>query len=87
MSTINYLSAVFHDGVVKRFTGRDAISLVKGNSYNIMVRQSWFGRIIVDPCHGYEWRPYVDMTMVYPDLHHFLHDWEPKTLHHPLNNL
>lgn len=79
----SYLSAVYHDGVSKELIGRQSVDLVKGQSYNICVRQGRFGRIIVDPCHGYEWKFYHDMTMKYPSLHHFLHDWEPRTLHHP----
>ena len=85
MTVENYLTAVYHDGVDKRLIGRQSVELVKGNTYSIMVRQGMFGRIIVDPCHGHEWKPYADMTMRYPSLHHFLHDWEPRTLHHPFS--
>lgn len=84
MRPISHLTARYHDGCTKD-NRRATVVLVKGNTYPIEVRQSWFGRIIVTPCHGYEWKHYADMDMIYPDLHHFLHDWEPITLHHPDN--
>lgn len=86
MSRSTHLDAVYHDGVNKDLIGRQSVDLVKGHQYNIEVEQGWFGKIIVNPCHGYEWKHYADMTMVYPSLHHFLHDWEPRTLHHPFSH-
>lgn len=86
MSRSSHLAAVYHDGMDKRLLGRQSVDLVKGDSYNIEVEQGWFGKIIVNPCHGFEWKHYHDMTMVYPSLHHFLHDWEPRTLHHPFSH-
>lgn len=77
------LSAVYQADVALR----NDISLSKGGQYDIRVRQGMFGRIIVDPCHGEQYKPYVDMRMVYPSLHHFFHDWQPKQLLHekPMN--
>lgn len=81
----NHMTAVYHDGVNKELVGRQTVDLVKGHTYSLEVRQGWFGKIIVNPCHGHDWKHYVDMQMIYPSLHHFLHDWQPVTLHHPFN--
>jgi hypothetical protein len=63
------------------------ISLNVGSEYDIRVRQGLFGRIFVTPCHGYAFKPYVDMTMKYPSLHHFFHDWQPKQLLHETKHI
>lgn len=85
MSRTSHLTAVYHDGCSKDLIGAQSVDLAKGHEYSIEVRQGWFGNIIVNPCHGHEWKPYADMQMRYPSLHHFLHDWEPRTLHHPFS--
>lgn len=74
------MRAVYHDDTTKG--PGTMVDLTRGHEYTIRVRQGMFGRIFVDPCHGFDNKPYVDMTMRYPSLHHFFHDWQPRALLH-----
>lgn len=76
---IFYLSAVFH-GANQCFVRLPELDLVKGNSYELEIRQRMFGRIQVQAVHGYENKPIDGTLTIYPDLFHFFKDWQPKQM-------
>lgn len=72
---ITYVKAIY--------TG-EADGLVKGNQYNLQLKQTTLGKTIVArPCHTLDWKPYIGYTQYYPTLHHFLHNWQIDSLEHP----
>ncbi len=56
---------------------------VKGNIYPLEVRQGLFGSLQITPCHGYEWKPFMEYRHGFRDLHSFLHAWKITSLEHP----
>lgn len=55
---------------------------VKGNIYNIEVLPLFFGRIQVNPTHGYDYKRYHGFSETYKSLAEFLHNW---ATHKPLH--
>jgi hypothetical protein len=61
-----------------KFVGTNgSCGFIAGSTYNLQVRQAMFGRIIVQPVHGYENKPITDMRVPYVNLMRFLQNWQP----------
>lgn len=83
MKPLTHLTALYTDGCIKDFDDLREVEFIKNHTYNIQVRQGWFGTIVVTPCGDTDWKPHKGMDITYPSLHHFLHDWTQKTMKHP----
>ncbi len=70
--------------VMAEFVGdMDRYEFVRSNTYPIQITQTLFGHLIVDVCHGYEWKHYDGYRHSFRDLHDLLHTWKIITLEHP----
>lgn len=77
---IFYMSATFHEAQVIDAMRDDSIGLVKGDTYQIEVRQLLFGRIQVQAVHGYENKPIHGTKTIYRNLFNFFKDWQPNQI-------
>lgn len=63
-----------------QYHGHSDSYFVGGNIYNLVVTQGWFGRLIITPTHGFDYKPYHDMHEVYGNLAEFLKHWRVEKL-------